>query len=124
MSNPDLSCSFCGRPKPETQLLIAGLDAHICDQCINQAHDIVQDETNIEDASDFDTIDLKPPKEIKTFLDTYVIGQEESKKVLSDLIYFKNSGSITKNPPLIQPSSIFDFSLKFQASPSKLQTKK
>ena len=87
MSNPDLSCSFCGRPKPETQLLIAGLDAHICDQCINQAHDIVQDETNIEDASDFDTIDLKPPKEIKTFLDTYVIGQEESKKVLSVAVY-------------------------------------
>ena len=87
MSNPDLSCSFCGRPKPETQLLIAGLDAHICDRCINQAHDIVQDETNIEDASDFDTIDLKPPKEIKTFLDTYVIGQEESKKVLSVAVY-------------------------------------
>ena len=87
MSNPDLSCSFCGRPKPETQLLIAGLDAHICDRCINQAHDIVQDETNIEDASDFDSIDLKPPKEIKTFLDTYVIGQEESKKVLSVAVY-------------------------------------
>lgn len=87
MSNPDLSCSFCGRPKPETQLLIAGLDAHICDRCINQAHDIVQDETNTEEASDFDTIDLKPPKEIKTFLDTYVIGQEESKKVLSVAVY-------------------------------------
>ena len=87
MSNPDLSCSFCGRSKPETQLLIAGLDAHICDRCINQAHGIVQDETNIEDASDFDTIDLKPPKEIKTFLDTYVIGQEESKKVLSVAVY-------------------------------------
>ena len=87
MSNPDLSCSFCGRPKPETQLLIAGLDAHICDRCINQAHDIVQDETNTEDTSDFDTIHLKPPKEIKTFLDTYVIGQEESKKVLSVAVY-------------------------------------
>jgi len=87
MSNSDLSCSFCGRPKPETQLLIAGLDAHICDRCINQAHDIVQDETNTEDPSDFDTIDLKPPKEIKNFLDTYVIGQEESKKVLSVAVY-------------------------------------
>ena len=72
MSNPDLSCSFCGRSKPETQLLIAGLDAHICDRCINQAHGIVQDETNIEDASDFDTIDLKPPKEIKTIF-TFLI---------------------------------------------------
>ena len=87
MNNNDLNCSFCGRPKPETQLLIAGLDAHICDRCINQAHNIVQDETNFEDASCFDTVDLKPPKEIKTFLDTYVIGQEESKKVLSVAVY-------------------------------------
>jgi ATP-dependent Clp protease ATP-binding subunit ClpX len=83
MSKPDLSCSFCGRPKPETQLLIAGLDAHICDRCINQAHGIVQEETNTEDVHESDIIELKPPKEIKTFLDLYVIGQEESKRVLS-----------------------------------------
>ena len=47
MSKPDLNCSFCGRPKPETQLLIAGLDAHICDRCIIQAHGIVHEESNI-----------------------------------------------------------------------------
>ena len=87
MSKPDLSCSFCGRPKPETQLLIAGLDAHICDRCINQAHGIVQEETNTEDVHESDIIELKPPKEIKTFLDQYIIGQESSKRVLSVAVY-------------------------------------
>ena len=87
MSKPDLNCSFCGRPKPETQLLIAGLDAHICDRCINQAHGIVQEETDNEASSEEENIELKPPKEIKAFLDTYVIGQETSKKVLSVAVY-------------------------------------
>ena len=87
MSKPDLNCSFCGRPKPETQLLIAGLDAHICDRCINQAHGIVQEETGNEASSEEESIELKPPKEIKAFLDTYVIGQETSKKVLSVAVY-------------------------------------
>ena len=51
MSKPDLNCSFCGRPKPETQLLIAGLDAHICDRCIIQAHGIVLEEASDEQKS-------------------------------------------------------------------------
>ena len=87
MSKPDLNCSFCGRPKPETQLLIAGLDAHICDRCILQAHVIVQEETSHEKASEEDQIELRPPKEIKAFLDTYVIGQEAPKRVLSVAVY-------------------------------------
>ena len=87
MSKPDLNCSFCGRPKPETQLLIAGLDAHICDRCITQAHGIVQEEASLEVGAEADSIELKPPKEIKSFLDTYVIGQEASKKVLSVAVY-------------------------------------
>ena len=87
MSKPDLNCSFCGRPKPETQLLIAGLDAHICDRCITQAHGIVQEETNDEKAAELEQIELKPPKEIKSFLDTYVIGQEAPKRVLSVAVY-------------------------------------
>ena len=87
MSKPDLNCSFCGRPKPETQLLIAGLDAHICDRCILQAHGIVQEETSNEKASEEDQIELRPPKEIKAFLDTYVIGQEAPKRVLSVAVY-------------------------------------
>ena len=86
MSKPDLNCSFCGRPKPETQLLIAGLDAHICDRCIVQAHGIVQEESTVESSEDVQ-IELKPPKEIKSFLDTYIIGQESSKRVLSVAVY-------------------------------------
>ena len=68
-------------------MLIAGLDAHICDRCINQAHGIVQEETGNEASSEEESIELKPPKEIKAFLDTYVIGQEISKKVLSVAVY-------------------------------------
>ena len=86
MSKPELNCSFCGRPKPETELLIAGLDAHICDRCIIQAHGIVQEEASIE-VNDSDPIELKPPKEIKAFLDQYVVGQEASKRVLSVAVY-------------------------------------
>ncbi|MBF11908.1 MAG: ATP-dependent Clp protease ATP-binding subunit ClpX [Flavobacteriaceae bacterium] len=86
MSKSDLNCSFCGRPKSETQLLIAGLDAHICDRCINQAHGIVLEETS-EEVSNSETIELKPPKEIKAFLDEYIIGQELSKRVLSVAVY-------------------------------------
>ncbi len=86
MSKPDLNCSFCGRPKPETQLLIAGLDAHICDRCIIQAHGIVHEESDVSNKEEVQ-IELKPPKDIKTFLDTYVIGQESSKRVLSVAVY-------------------------------------
>ena len=86
MSKPDLNCSFCGRPKPETQLLIAGLDAHICDRCIIQAHGIVHEESDVFNKEEVQ-IELKPPKDIKTFLDTYVIGQESSKRVLSVAVY-------------------------------------
>ena len=86
MSKSDLNCSFCGRPKPETQLLIAGLDAHICDRCIVQAHGIVLEETT-EEVSGSSPLELKPPKEIKAFLDEYIIGQEASKRVLSVAVY-------------------------------------
>ena len=82
-----LECSFCGRAKADTDLLIAGIDAHICDQCIEQGHGIVleelkqhSDKTNLE-------LGLKKPKEIRAFLDTYVIGQEQTKKVLSVAVY-------------------------------------
>jgi ATP-dependent Clp protease ATP-binding subunit ClpX len=86
MSKPDLNCSFCGRPKPDTQLLIAGLDSHICDRCIIQAHGIVLEEASQEEKSTV-SIELKPPKAIKSFLDDYVIGQESSKRVLSVAVY-------------------------------------
>lgn len=86
MSNEELNCSFCGRSKPQTDLLIAGLDAHICDKCIEQAHGIVSEE-NQEATGTSTQLDLKTPKEIKSFLDEHVIGQTEAKKVLSVAVY-------------------------------------
>lgn len=88
MAKEELECSFCGRKKPETSLLIAGLDAHICDRCIEQAHGIVLEESRQEGTGLLSTeLKLKKPKAIKAFLDTYVIGQEHTKKVLSVAVY-------------------------------------
>jgi ATP-dependent Clp protease ATP-binding subunit ClpX len=88
MSKEVLECSFCGRKKADTSLLIAGLDAHICDRCIEQAHGIVVEEAvhagNDELNKD---VMLKKPKSIKAFLDDYVIGQEHTKRVMSVAVY-------------------------------------
>ena len=88
MAKEKLECSFCGRKKPETQLLIAGIDAHICDKCIEQAHGIVLEEIKSSGSSKLvgDLI-LKKPKEIRAFLDQYVIGQDQTKKVMSVAVY-------------------------------------
>lgn len=88
MGKEMLECSFCGRKKPETNLLIAGIDAHICDRCIEQAHGIVLEELKQHKHSNsFGDLTLKKPKEIREFLDQYVIGQEQTKKVLSVAVY-------------------------------------
>lgn len=88
MAKQVLECSFCGRKKPETNLLIAGIDAHICDKCIEQAHGIVVEELKSGESSKLvgDLI-LKKPKEIRAFLDQYVIGQDQTKKVMSVAVY-------------------------------------
>lgn len=80
-------CSFCGREKKEVSLLIAGISAHICDRCIEQARSIVQEELGKKGEFDLTGIKLLKPKEIKGFLDLYVIGQEEAKKYLSVAVY-------------------------------------
>ncbi|WP_333694320.1 ATP-dependent Clp protease ATP-binding subunit ClpX [Flavobacterium sp.] len=87
MAKEILECSFCGRKKPETNLLIAGIDAHICDKCIDQAHGIVLEELKQSKSNNLGDLDLKKPKEIRAFLDQYVIGQSETKKVLSVAVY-------------------------------------
>ena len=109
MSKEELNCSFCGRAKPETQLLIAGLDAHICDKCIVQAHGIVQEETTETTSVSKTDIELHPPKKLKAFLDEYVIGQEPAKRVLSVAVYnhYKRiSQANQKNDVEIQKSNI------------------
>lgn len=80
-------CSFCGREKKDTNLLIAGISGHICDRCIEQAYSIVQEELGVQGEFDMEQIKLLKPLEIKKFLDLYVIGQEEAKKYLSVAVY-------------------------------------
>ena len=88
MAKEELECSFCGRKKPETNLLIAGLDAHICDRCIEQAHGIVIEESKQMSDSDLSAeLVLKKPQAIKDFLDQYIIGQEHTKRVMSVAVY-------------------------------------
>ena len=88
MAKEELECSFCGRKKPETNLLIAGLDAHICDRCIEQAHGIVVEESKQEGAKELTSeLMLRKPKAIHNFLEDYVIGQDYTKKVLSVAVY-------------------------------------
>ena len=88
MSKPRLECSFCGRKKPETTLLIAGIDAHICDKCIEQAHGIVLEEIKSSGKLMLPVdLMLKKPKEIRAFLDQYVIGQDQTKKVMAVAVY-------------------------------------
>ncbi len=83
-----LECSFCGRKKPETDLLIAGLDAHICDKCIEQAHGIVMEEIAEHSNSSLTSeLIVKKPIEIKSFLDQYMIGQNQAKRVMSVAVY-------------------------------------
>ncbi|TXC78790.1 ATP-dependent Clp protease ATP-binding subunit ClpX [Luteibaculum oceani] len=90
MANNDqeLKCSFCGTPKSQTKLLIAGINGHICDNCITQAAQIVNEEfveANRKEISD--QIKLRKPKDIKSFLDQHIIGQEKAKQVLSVAVY-------------------------------------
>jgi ATP-dependent Clp protease ATP-binding subunit ClpX len=80
-------CSFCGREKKDTNLLIAGISGHICDRCIEQAYSIVQEELGVHGEFDMGQIKLLKPAEIKSFLDLYVIGQEEAKKYISVAVY-------------------------------------
>ena len=88
MAKEELDCSFCGKKKADTNLLIAGIDAHICDRCIQQANGIVLEEAKQDKDSEFTSdVILKKPLEIKAFLDSYIIGQEQTKKVISVAVY-------------------------------------
>ncbi|WP_323788464.1 ATP-dependent Clp protease ATP-binding subunit ClpX [Psychroserpens sp.] len=106
MAKEDLECSFCGRKKPETNLLIAGLDAHICDRCIEQAHGIVIEESKQSDNAELSSeLMLRKPLQIKAFLDEYIIGQEYTKKVMSVAVY-------NHYKRLLQPSTDDDIEIQ------------
>jgi ATP-dependent Clp protease ATP-binding subunit ClpX len=90
MAKNTLHCSFCGRNRDEVKILIAGQEGHICENCVEHAQEIIQQELMIrEDSSGSSSFKLtvKKPVEIKRILDEYVIGQDDAKKVLSVAVY-------------------------------------
>lgn len=89
MSKETISCSFCGRPEFSTKTLVSGsAGTYICDQCIEQAYQmVVNNSLNDEKNTPSEAIFEKKPSEIKDFLDQYVIGQEQTKRVLSVAVY-------------------------------------
>jgi len=89
MAKNPLHCSFCGRNRDEVKILIAGQEGHICENCVDHAREIIEQELMVKDekpASSF-KLSVKKPVEIKKFLDEYVIGQDEAKKVLAVAVY-------------------------------------
>jgi len=86
MSKQEINCSFCGRKKSEVNVLIAGVSGHICDDCARQASEIVKEEVVVPQ-EEFSTSELMKPIEIRDFLNEYIIGQDEAKKVLSVAVY-------------------------------------
>jgi ATP-dependent Clp protease ATP-binding subunit ClpX len=87
MEKTPIKCSFCGRDKKEVSILIAGINGHICNFCIEQAHGIVAEEGKEKIAKDPKKLNLLKPAEIKAHLDEHVIGQDMAKKILSVAVY-------------------------------------
>lgn len=90
MAKNTLHCSFCGRNRDEVKILIAGQEGHICENCVEHAQEIIQQELMIRDDSAGSSsfkLTVKKPVEIKRILDEYVIGQDDAKKVLSVAVY-------------------------------------
>ncbi|PLW92478.1 MAG: ATP-dependent Clp protease ATP-binding subunit ClpX [Marinilabiliales bacterium] len=87
MSEKSEKCSFCGRDRKEVKLLISGIDANICDACVDQARLILKEEESLQNKDGSKKFNLKKPKEIFDFLNEYVIGQDMAKKVLSVAVY-------------------------------------
>ena len=88
MDKKEIKCSFCGRDKQDTNVLIAGITGHICDSCIAQAQNIIQEELSQRSRSEIEgSLILQRPADIKGALDEHVIGQDEAKKVLSVAVY-------------------------------------
>ena len=109
MGKSDLQCSFCGKKKDQTSLLIAGIDAHICDLCIEQANGIILHENNTKDnTQEKSKQELLKPQQIKLFLDDYIVGQDYTKKVISVSVYnhYKRLNQEVENEVEIEKSNI------------------
>ena len=109
MSKSDLNCSFCGKKKDQTSLLIAGIDAHICNLCIEQANGIIIQENKSQQKSENKSeLQILKPQQIKFFLDDYIIGQDFTKKVISVSVYnhYKRINQQTTNDVEIEKSNI------------------
>ena len=109
-----LHCSFCGRSRDEVKILIAGQDGHICENCVEHAQEIIvqelahnQDSKNSPSASTF-KLNIKKPIEIKKYLDEYVIGQDDAKKILAVAVYnhYKRLNQKIENDVEIEKSNI------------------
>jgi ATP-dependent Clp protease ATP-binding subunit ClpX len=82
-----VTCSFCGRSKKDVDLMVSGIHAHICDRCINQAQQILSEELKTKSKNTSPKFSLIKPSEMKKFLDQFVVGQDEAKKVISVAVY-------------------------------------
>ncbi|MCO6358577.1 ATP-dependent Clp protease ATP-binding subunit ClpX [Roseivirga pacifica] len=83
----EVTCSFCGRNKKDVDLMISGIHAHICNHCITQANQILSEEMKTKTSEDAPKFNLIKPIEMKKYLDQYVVGQDEAKKVISVSVY-------------------------------------
>ncbi|HEY8402410.1 MAG TPA: ATP-dependent Clp protease ATP-binding subunit ClpX [Cytophagaceae bacterium] len=92
-----ITCSFCGRNKKDVSLMISGIHAHICDKCITQSQQILAEETKIRNKNSAPKFNLIKPVEMKKFLDQFVIGQDEAKKVMSVAVYNHYKRLMQKN---------------------------
>ena len=87
-NSKEIKCSFCGAGKQDSLMLIAGLDAHICDKCVNQANEILAEELKVRKVKTSPSAPaILKPAELKHHLDEYVIGQDDAKKILSVAVY-------------------------------------
>src|ERR1700755_3591016 len=90
MAKNTLHCSFCGRNRDEVKILIAGQEGHICENCVEHAQEIISQEMVHQPAKSSVSnykLAVKKPMELKKFLDEYVIGQDDAKKVLAVAVY-------------------------------------
>jgi ATP-dependent Clp protease ATP-binding subunit ClpX len=90
MAKTTLHCSFCGRSRDEVKILIAGQEGHICENCVEHAREIIDQELMVKNESAVPShfkLNVKKPVEIKKFLDEYVIGQDDAKRVLAVAVY-------------------------------------